>query len=124
MTLRSMVPQRAAAILLLLGGCAPPSDASFADTCIASSSSPARVQHLNPSLLALPEWHPQLRLEIGRDEHVEPFVGQVFDIDRASDDHLFVSDASAHSIVVFDTAGVRIREIGRQGQGPGSFRAS
>ena len=60
-------------------------------------------------------------LEIGRDVDVEPFVGQVFDIDRASDGHLYVSDASAHSIVVFDTAGVRIREIGRQGQGPGEF---
>ena len=34
--------------------------------------------------------------EIGRNVNVEPIVGQVFDIHRASDGHLYVSDASAH----------------------------
>ena len=110
-----------AAVLLLLSACAPPSDTPIADTCIASNSSPARVRHQNPSLLGLPAWHPQLMLEIGRDVDVEPFVGQVFDIDRASDGQLYVSDASAHSIVVFDRAGMRMRGIGRRGQGPGEF---
>ena len=121
MARRSMAPHRTAAILLLLGACTPPPDASFADTCTVSGAYPACVRHQNPSLLALPALDPQLRLEIGRDVDVEPFIGQVFDTDRASDGHLYVSDASAHSIVVFDTAGARIRDIGRQGQGPGEF---
>ena len=98
MTRRSTAPRRTAAILLLLGACTPPSDASFADTCTASSSYPARLRYQNPSLLALPALDPQLRLEIGRDVDVEPFIGQVF-----------------------DTAGARIRDVGRQGQGPGEF---
>lgn len=89
--------------------------------CVASGSDPARVRHQNPSFLTLPAWHPQPRLEIGRDVDVEPFVGQVFDTDRAADGHLYVSDASAHSILVFDAAGVPIRAIGGQGQGPGEF---
>lgn len=109
------------AILLFLSACTPPSDASFADTCTAAGSYPARVRHQNPSLLSLPALDPQLRLEVGRDVDIEPFIGQVFDTDRASDGHLYVSDASANAIVVFDTAGVRIRAIGGQGQGPGEF---
>ena len=92
-----------AAVLMLLSACTPSSDTSFvADTCATSGSDPALVRHQNPFLLALPEWQPQLLLEIGRDVDVEPFVGQVFDTDRAADGNLYVSDASAHSIVVFD----------------------
>ena len=36
--------------------------------------------------------------------------------------HLFVTDVSASSILVLDTTGQRIREIGRTGSGPEEFR--
>ena len=118
MTMRATAP---AAILLLLSACTPRSGPSFADACVASGSRGTHVRHHDPSGLALPTWRPELVAEIGRNPNVEPFVGRIFDVDRTSDGHLYASDATAHSIVVFDTSGARIRSIGRQGQGPGEF---
>lgn len=121
MTVRSPVSYLPPAIFLLLSACTPRLDTSFVDTCVASGSRVAHVRHQDPAVLALPVWRPTLMAEIGRDPNVEPFVGRIFDVDRTSDGHLYASDATAHSIVVFDASGTRIRSIGRQGQGPGEF---
>ena len=42
-------------------------------------------------------------------------------MDGTSDGHLYVSDATARSIVVLDTSGVLIRSLGGPGEGPGEF---
>lgn len=51
----------------------------------------------------------------------EEQFGLVSDVDRDSEDNLYVADAHAKKVFVFSRTGSRLRSIGQEGEGPGEF---
>lgn len=100
-----------ALIALVPAGCAPADDASEEQPDV-----PVVRQVVDrDAVLTL---HEELRIDGSRDD--APF----FNIGWAAldaDGRMFVLDRGNRELMVFDDAGVRIGQIGRQGQGPGEF---
>lgn len=115
-------PHPAAALVFAAwsAACGRPGDAPVART----DSSGVEIVALTSGLEALAWRADTVRLLGGRDDGPAGFYQvRASLIDTDAQGRIVVLDPSRHRVVVFDSAGTFLREMGREGDGPGELRA-
>lgn len=111
-----------AATPFLLSGCADAGSHGWAGT-VADSAGIEIVQNPSTGLWAPDEgWKVEEVLAIGSFEGDEQYqFGRISGVDVDAEGNVYVADAQAQEVRVFDSSGAYVRTIGRPGSGPGEL---
>jgi hypothetical protein len=99
--------------------------ASSAPTTIDTLATGTIVVHNRDGGLWAPgkAWRAEELVRIGEKEGDDPYVfGQITDVKLGPEGQVYVLDAQAQQLRIFDARGRFERSVGREGEGPGEFR--